>query len=172
MSTYPPDEQRAREFNRVARRQLGLITSGQLDRIRFGHGSRDKALSRGRLERVRRGVYLLPGVQPTRDTAVMAAVLAAGPGAVASHGTAAILWCLFDGPPPRQFERAIHLTVPGQRRLEGVTVHRHVLTTRERARSRSVPVTSVARRQGSTQRVWLMLSNSAATRTRPSVAGS
>ena len=111
----------------------------------MARGARDKALSAGRLESVRPGVYLLPGVQPTWDTAVMAAVLAAGPDAVASHGTAVILWRLFDGPPPTQFEREIHLTVPRQRRLEGVVVHRHVLTARERARRRSVPVTSVAR---------------------------
>jgi hypothetical protein len=95
--------------------------------------------------RVRQGVYRLPGVGPTWETTVLAAVLAAGPEAVASHMTAARLWDLFDGSLPAAGGGQIHVTGPKQRRLEGVAVHRRRLDVRERAILRSVPVTSVAR---------------------------
>lgn len=75
----------------------------------------------------------------------MAAVLAAGDDAVASHWTAARLWGLFDGPPPPQADAALHVTAPTFRRLDGVAPHRRRLAQAERAVRWSVPVTSVAR---------------------------
>ena len=101
----------------------GLVTAAQLDHI--GVGSPGAASGRrpaGALSRVRLG--RLPPSRARRHTwpaAVMAAVLAAGPGAVASHWTAARLWRLFDGPiPPRRaVTRHIHVTTLRQRRLSG-----------------------------------------------------
>jgi hypothetical protein len=90
-------------------------------------------------------VYLLAGVPSTWETAVLGAVLAAGPAAVASHFTAACLWDLFDGPLPVAVPPGIHVIAPRPRRHPGVIVHRHRLSDRERAARFSVPVTSTAR---------------------------
>jgi very-short-patch-repair endonuclease len=75
----------------------------------------------------------------------MAAVLAGGHGAVASHWTAARLWNLFDGPAPREAEANIHVTVEAQRRLHGVVLYRRQLDRRARTFRWSVPVTTVSR---------------------------
>jgi hypothetical protein len=131
--------------DRVGRRQLGLITTQQLDSLGLSRVNREHALTTGRLIRVRRGVYRLPGVQLTWETAVLAAVLAAGPDIVASHWSAAAIWDLFDRPTPAATTECIHLTGPVQRRVQGVSLHRRWLDPRERARRRSVPVTSSAR---------------------------
>ena len=90
-------------------------------------------------------MYLLAGVPPTWETAVLAAVLAAGPAAVASHVTAACLWDLFDGRPPVALPPGIHVIAPALHHQAGVVVHRHRLADRERAWRYSVPVTSTAR---------------------------
>jgi hypothetical protein len=84
-------------------------------------------------------------VVPTWETAVMAAVLVARSGAVASHLTAAVLWDLFDGRPPAHATNGIHLTAARHLRLAGVVPHRRQLDRRERGRCQSVPVTSPAR---------------------------
>jgi hypothetical protein len=145
MSDSSANSHRMPRLDRIGRRQRGLVTTKQLDEIGMGRAAREKAASAGRLTRVRRGVYLLPGVQPTWETTVLAAVLAAGPGAVASHWTAARVWDLFDNLPPDAATLSVHVTAPRERRLEGAAVHRRQLDGRECARRRDVPVTSVAR---------------------------
>jgi hypothetical protein len=145
MNSTPQTPQVVRALDRIASRQLALITSTQLDEIGFGRGARENWLATGRLKRVRRGVYMVPGVAPTWEAMVLAAVLAAGPHAVASHLTAAHLWQLFDGPPPGVAEHSIHVTAPGLHRLAGVKLHRRHLDERERTRYRSIPITTPAR---------------------------
>jgi hypothetical protein len=97
------------------------------------------------MTRVRHGVYLLAGVQPTWEIAVLAAVYATGPAAVASHVTAACLWGLFDGRPSDDVPPGIHMIAPRSGRLEGVVVHRQRLGDRDRTLRSGVPVTSTAR---------------------------
>jgi very-short-patch-repair endonuclease len=97
------------------------------------------------MTRIRQGVYLFVGVPPTWETIVLAAVLAAGPGALASHVTAACLWDLFEGRAPNTAPPGIHVIAPRQHRHEGVVIHRQRLGDRDRALRFSVPVTSVAR---------------------------
>jgi hypothetical protein len=142
-----PDDahQRMQALDRLASRQLGLVTCDQLDHIGFGRPARETALAARRLHPVRKGVYRLPGMAPTWESAVLAAVLAAGPDAVASHMSAALLWDLFDGPLPTGLPSAIHVTGTRQRRLRGVRLHRLPLDSRERTRRRSIPVTTPAR---------------------------
>ncbi len=134
-----------KELDRIGCRQRGLITAGQLDALGLGHSGRQWALKTGRVTRIRHGVYLLAGVPPTWETAVLAAVLAAGPAAVASHVTAACLWDLFGGRPPVALPPGIHVIAPALHHQAGVVVHRHRLADRERAWRYSVPVTSTAR---------------------------
>src|SRR5580658_6699609 len=112
------------QIDRLSRRQRSLITARQLDQIGLGQDARYWAVATGRLHAVRRGVYGLPGVEPTWERAVLAAILAAGADAVASHTTAARLWDLFDGTPPAGSNDRIHVTAKSDHRLEGVVTHR------------------------------------------------
>lgn len=72
----------------------GLVTRPWL----LGHGVTDHEIrSRtrsGRLEEIHPGVYYLDVVPPTWNTTMLAAVLAAGPSAAASHRSAGLLWDL------------------------------------------------------------------------------
>ncbi len=141
----PPSPTLIQQIDRLGRRQRSLITSKQLDAFGLGRSGRHWAVATGRMRRIRRGVYVLAGAQPDWATTVLAAVLAAGPGAVASHLTAGRLWDLFDRPSPEEQAPCIHVIGLEQRRLEGARVHRHVLANHERSTRLSVPVTSVAR---------------------------
>jgi hypothetical protein len=145
MAQASPPTQTVRALDRIGRRQLGLVTSAQLDGIAFGRGARQKALATGRLKRVRQGIYVLPGVTMTWEAALLAAVLAAGPDAVASHLSAARLWSLFDGQTPAGVDPRFQVTASGQRRLSGVRLHRARLENRDRSRHHSVPVTAPGR---------------------------
>jgi hypothetical protein len=134
-----------RQVDRIARRQRGLITAGQLDALGLGLSGRHWAVASGRMTRVRWGVYLMAGVQPTWEIAVLAAVYATGPAAVASHVTAARLWGLFDSRFPDVGPPGIHLIALRSGRLEGVVIHRHRLCDRDRTLRFAIPVTSAAR---------------------------
>src|SRR5205807_1777024 len=85
------------------------------------------------------GVYRLPGAPVTWKQKVMAAVLAAGPGAVASHKTAAALWGLAGFPP-----REVEVTLPHGKYRPGChqsrSLERVDVTTID-----GIPVTRVAR---------------------------
>jgi very-short-patch-repair endonuclease len=136
---------RMRALGRLGRRQLGLVSNGQLAALGFQRGWRDAAVRDGRLVVVRRGVYMLPGGQPTWESAVMAAVMAAGAGAVASDLTAAQLWGLLEELPGRRAGHPIHVSSDAQRRISGVKAHRRRLTARERTKLGYIPVTTAAR---------------------------
>ncbi|MEA2157795.1 MAG: hypothetical protein QOD66_175 [Solirubrobacteraceae bacterium] len=106
-------------------------------------GVRKRAAS-GRLHRIHRGVYsLVPEPLLTRDGRYMAAVLAAGDGAVLSHKSAAALLGL------RADNRAtIDVTVrtDSTRRRSGVTIHcSRTLTDADVTTVNGIPCTSVAR---------------------------
>jgi hypothetical protein len=135
---------RGRELDALAARQLGLVSVDQLRRLGFTESQVRTAAAHGRLVPARRGVFRLAGTRPTWEAAVLAAVLAAPPGSVASHGSAGRLWRLFDGErvPPGP---AIELTVPSEARLRGVTSRRRPVPAGERALRFSVPVTSIGR---------------------------
>jgi predicted transcriptional regulator of viral defense system len=76
----------------LAARQHGVIARRQLEAIGLGRGAIAHRVSAGRLHRVHRGVYAVGHRVLTVDGKRMAAVLAAGPGAVLSHASAAALW--------------------------------------------------------------------------------
>ena len=123
----------------IASRQYGLVTFWQLRDCGLSHRQIAHLVSSGALEPVRRSVYRVTGTAPTWMSAVLAAVLAAGDGAIASHDTAGYLWSL------RHVDRpdAIHV-LSGQRlRLAGVTAHRGLLTPKLITRYRRIPVTTL-----------------------------
>src|ERR1700691_2350670 len=92
--------------------QRGVISRGQA----MASGMTDIAigvrLRNGRWQRLADGVYATFSGESPRLALIWAAVLAAGPGAAISHQTAAELYNF--GRPPA---RAIHVTIPGERRV-------------------------------------------------------
>lgn len=95
--------------------------------------------------RVQAGVYRTAGARTTWQQQVMAACLAAGRPAVASHRAAAVLWGLTDARAP------VELTVPYGRGVQprGTVVHRSSdLRDVDMARRHGVPVTNPIRTVG------------------------
>jgi predicted transcriptional regulator of viral defense system len=81
-----------RAIAQLAERQHGVVARRQLEAIGLGRGAVAHRVSAGRLHRVHRGVYAVGHTVLTVNGRRMAAVLAAGPGAVLSHASAAALW--------------------------------------------------------------------------------
>ena len=102
----------------------------------------DRAIASGRLIRLHPSVYAVGHAALRPDAHRLAAVLAAGPGAVLSHTSAAAAWGLLTDHRPR-----IDVTIPRARgrALPGLSVHRNRLHPADRAVIGGVPVTSVAR---------------------------
>jgi len=114
------DEQVAR----CAGAQHGAVEHGQVRRAGLTQRQVDLRVAAGRLVRSHPRVFVIAGAPATWEQSVMAAVLAGGAGAIASHSTAAALWSF----PDAEREAVIEITVPRPRlpRLRGVRVHRSV----------------------------------------------
>jgi hypothetical protein len=132
------------EAGRIAARQHGLVT---FDQARAAGFTRHQILNRvqtGQWSRARVGVLAVNGAPATWEQAALAAVLASGPEAVASHSTAGVLWGL-----PNVFhEVTFEVSTPRPRRVRqrGVRVHRTVrFLEMEHTVYDGIPVTSVAR---------------------------
>ncbi len=100
--------------------QHGLVTRVQLLESGASERQVDRLVRTGELQRVRRGVYVPAGVPRSWSQALYAGVIAGGPGAVASHSSAARLWGFAYWP-----DAGFEITVPRGRapRLEGIRVH-------------------------------------------------
>ena len=129
---------------RIAARQHGLVT---FDQARAAGFTRHQILNRvqtGRWSRARVGVLAVNGAPATWEQAALAAALASGPEAVASHSTAGVLWGL-----PNVFhEVTFEVSTPRPRRVRqpGVRVHRTVcFLEMEHTVHDGIPVTSMAR---------------------------
>jgi hypothetical protein len=118
-----------------------LITTAQLLAAGLSRSAISKRLD-GRLHLLYRGVYAVGHTRLSNEARWMAAVLAAGEGAVLSHLTAAVHWQIWR----RRWDR-IHVTVPGQRRARpGFTIHRcRTLDPRDATTHHGIPITTPAR---------------------------
>jgi very-short-patch-repair endonuclease len=128
---------------RIAARQDGVISVEQLRGAGLTHRQIHHRVRRGTLIRRHAGVLLIAGAPLTLRARVRAALLAAGPGAFASHRTAAVLWGIRRGDP-----EVIDITVPGNRRvrLHGVRMHRTKAGPALDTRTRSgIPLSSPGR---------------------------
>jgi hypothetical protein len=127
----------------LAERQLGIVSTAQLHAVGWDLDRIGRAAQRGFLVSVRRGVWAVAGVPPSRRQSWLAATLAA-PGSVLSHGTA---WEAHDLACPPARDAVDVLVVGSQRpRLTGVRGHRTLrLPAWHRARVGPLPVTSVER---------------------------
>lgn len=105
-------------FRRAAL-QHGLLTWYQLRAAGVPSSTIADWVATGRLRRIQPRVYLVVGTPWSWEQELLAAVLAAGPGAKASHRAASRLWNLVD-------EAPLEITVPRGRTPElwaGVIVH-------------------------------------------------
>ena len=100
----------------------GLVTLERAIRAGISRADWYRSLRRGDIEYVHPGVARLVGSPPTREQRIAAAVLAAGPGAMASHRSAAYLFGV-----PRPDDDLEDLIVVHRRRrpvVDGAIVHR------------------------------------------------
>jgi very-short-patch-repair endonuclease len=128
---------------RLATRQAGVVGRRQLAAIGFTRNEIDNRVARRRLIRVHQGVYAV-GHEALGDRGRMiAALLAAGPGAVLSHATAAHLWKLTPSMPPFNH---VTLTDRVPRRRRGLHVHQAVdlATTVHQALPTTTPAQTIA----------------------------
>ena len=127
---------------RLAGRQHGLVTSRQLAALGFTEDAIRHRVRTGVLTRVYRGVYAVAGTRDRFEFRVLAAVLAAGDGALASHQCAAALFGL------RRIRCDVpEVTVSGRKApsISAFRSHRRdVLTAADRSRIGVIPVTSPA----------------------------
>ena len=105
----------------IARTQDGLITVEQARNAGLSARGARSRVEAGRWERSLRGVYRAADSPRSWRQDLLAACLAAGPAAVASHRSAAALWGL-DGVGPGWVELTV--SRPRAHRLPGVLVHR------------------------------------------------
>jgi very-short-patch-repair endonuclease len=131
-----------RATDRLFAGQHGLITRKQALEAGLSSRSIQHCLATGSWRQVHRGVYGLGGAPSTWHQRVLAACMAGGPSAAASHRSAATLWELPVG------TEGVELTIPETRHIEipGVIVHRSVRLERaDVRRCDGIPATSLAR---------------------------
>ncbi len=122
--------------------RLGLITRPKLLEVGLSLEEIYGRLERGSLWSVHPGVYATFGRTLDYDARVLAACLAAGSGAVASHRSALAMWGLLDGQQP------LEITAPRSAHPapDGVIVHRpNVLRPIDVTERRGVPLTNPLR---------------------------
>jgi hypothetical protein len=125
----------------LAEDQHGVAARAQLRALGLTEKAIAHRLRTGRLLHRYRGVYAVGHGRLSRRGRFMAAVLAAGPGAVLSHRSAAELWDMRD-----QSAGRIEVTAPRRRRLgPAVALHRRALPADETTSLDAIPVTTVSR---------------------------
>lgn len=129
--------QRGSAARALSRRQHGVLAGWQLHELGYGRDAIKHRIASGRLFPLLRGVYAVGRREVTQHGWWMAAVLACGPDAVLSHGSAAALWGI------RPLSGALHVSAPRFRRPRGVVAHRRLLRDVDITRHRGIPVTSV-----------------------------
>jgi hypothetical protein len=129
------------ELARIAGAQHGVVTRAQLVAAGLTAKEIEVRVRRRSLLRVHRGVYRVGHQAPSVEATYLAAVLAAGDGAVLCGRAAAYLWGIVKGsaPPAEVIARA-------DRRIPGVKTHRsRSLDARDRTVRRGIAVAGVVR---------------------------
>ena len=122
----------------LAELQHGIVAYRQLIALGVSRDEIQYRVDCGRLHRIHRGVFAVGHAGLTQKARWMAAVLAAGAGAVLSHRSAAALWEL-----RRPRHGAIDVTVPKERRApKGVLPHIACIPDDERTTRDGIPVTT------------------------------
>jgi predicted transcriptional regulator of viral defense system len=127
----------------LAERQHGVVSVRQLETtLGYSPSAIKREVAAGRLLRLHRGVYAVGHRRISSHGHCLAAVLASGPRALLSHGSAAWLWGISRyGPAP------LHVTSPLPRKPRPPIRlhHSRILTEADRAIEENIPVTSLPR---------------------------
>jgi very-short-patch-repair endonuclease len=124
----------------LAERQHGVVSRSQLTELGLGRGAINRRIQRRRLHLLHLGVYAVGHRRLAMRGRWMAAVLAAGPGAVLSHRDAAALIGL--RPSARGL---IEVSAPRRCRRPGMHAHVTCLPPDEITTHDGIPITTVAR---------------------------
>jgi hypothetical protein len=131
-------------IGRVATLQHGVVTVAQLAEAGIDKDGVSWRVQAGRLHRLYRGVYAVGHRSLSWRGRWLAAVLAAGDGAVLSHTSAVALWQFL-----RPIQGPVHVTVGAAVRRKarpGLEIHRsRTLTARDVTRRHGIAVTTAAR---------------------------
>jgi hypothetical protein len=127
-------------IGRLAGRQRGYVTRGQLLELGLGAGAIKYRVVKGSLLAVHTGVYAVGHEPASAVDRAYAALLASGPGALLSHASAAALWGIFE-----RWREPFEVTVPTGRRRTGIAVHRAHVDRKDIRRHLGIRVTSPAR---------------------------
>jgi hypothetical protein len=129
------------EAARIAGGQHGVITWLQLLAAGLTRRMIARRVQKGTLHRVYRGVYRVGHTAPSTEARYLAAVLAAGEGALLTGKAAAHLMRLLRGGEPRP-----EVLARTERRIKGVTTKRtRRLDNRDRQVHHGIPCTTIAR---------------------------
>lgn len=127
----------------LAARQHGRIRSDQLNACGLDRAAIRRRVQKGHLHRVHVSVYAVGHAGATLQARIMAAVLAGGDGAVASHWASAALHGFV-----RWDDRRVDVTAPGTagRSRPGIRFHRsRTVDRRDVTRVDGIPTTTAAR---------------------------
>jgi hypothetical protein len=128
----------------IAGRQHGIVTREQLVEVGIDKSGVTRRVQSGRLHRLHRGVYAVGHRSLSWRGRWLAAVLAAGDGAVLSHTSAAALWQFL-----RPIQGPAHVIVGAathRHRRAGIVIHRsRTLTPSHVTRRHGIAVTTPAR---------------------------
>ena len=124
----------------LAKRQRGHVMRRQLLDSGLGEKAIDYRLKTSRLIPVYAGVYAVGHLPTLPQDRAVGAVLACGPGAVLSHGSAAALWGIF-----QRWEMPFEVTATSAHSRRGIRVHRAALTRNDIRIHLGIRVTSPAR---------------------------
>jgi very-short-patch-repair endonuclease len=135
---------RAEIVAHLAERQHGVVARRQLQALGMSPTAVGRWAATGRLHRVHQGVYAVGHPILTANGRRMAAVLAAGPGAVLSHASAAALWEIR---PSAAARIDVSVRTPGGRaKRRGLRIHRAMeLRDEEITQHDGIPVTTPSR---------------------------
>jgi hypothetical protein len=132
-----------RQLSDLAARQYSNFTSKQAATCGYHLSTLHDHVKRGTVIVMHPGVYALAGSPRSWERSLMAAILAAGPGAAASHRSGGRVWEITD-----LMDDTVEITVPRSScpRLQGVIVHRsRDLVPDHTTVWRRLPVTKPAR---------------------------
>jgi very-short-patch-repair endonuclease len=126
----------------IARHQAGIASRTQLLAVGVTRWTLDRAVQTARLHRIHPGVYATVAPELiTENGLLIAALFAAGDGAVLSHGTAAWRWRIIPAPPV-----TVELAAPTRRAgPSGIVLHRGRFRTNDVVNAGPFPTTSVPR---------------------------
>jgi very-short-patch-repair endonuclease len=124
----------------LAKRNRGYITRSQLIKLGLGAEAIRYRVRIGRLIPVYAGVYAVGHLPTLPQDRAFGALLACGPDAVLSHGSAASLWGIFG-----HWRMPFEVTTPSTRRPRNIRTHRAKLARPDITRQAGIQVTSPAR---------------------------